>query len=217
MKVYGSVLLNRFKGFCEDRGLLVDEQFGFREKRGRRDALFVFNSVVEERKRKGLYAGFLDIKKAYPSVRRKGLWWKLWKMGIRGRFWRAVRSLYEVMESCVSGDDCGFEFLLGLRQGCVLSPLLFALFVNGLVDEVKQEVRGVMLGDLEVWIVLFADDIVLLCEDKWEMQKALDVCSRYAKRWGFVWNCGKDKSEMVIFGKGPGVEWEWTLGGRGWG
>ena len=199
MKVYGLVLLNRLKGFCKENGLLVEEQFGFREKRGTRDALFVYKSIFRERKKIGLYVAYLDIKKAHLSVRRKALWWQLWKMGIRGRMWMVLKSLYGIMESCVVGDEEYMDFEVGLRQGCVLAPLFFSLFMNVLVKGIRERVKGVRVGDAMVAMIMFADDIVLTMENGAELQKALDECTRFSWQWGLVWNTSKGKSEVMIW------------------
>ena len=89
------------------------------------------------------YCTFIDIQKAYDKVWREALWYKLYKMGIRGKLWRVLRNIYEKVESCVVlGDHCTelFEVLLGLRQGCLLSPMLFDLFINDIVDELKKHI-----------------------------------------------------------------------------
>ena len=71
---------------------------------------------------------FLDIRKAYDTVFREGLWQMLQKVGVSGKLWRVLVNMYEVVESCVLvGKDRSewFELEVGLRQGCILSPILF--------------------------------------------------------------------------------------------
>ena len=94
----------------------------------------------------------------------------------------AVKSLYNSMKSSVMGDDVAMEFNVGLRQGCVLSPLLFSLFMNRLVLLIRQKVKGVKINDDEVRMLMFADDIVLMMEESGELQKALDICTIFAWR-----------------------------------
>jgi hypothetical protein len=87
-KVFGTVLNARVIGWAE--GVLVDEQFGFRPSRGCRDPLFVLREIVMNRGRKSVFAAYMDIRNAYPSVWRDGLWWKLWRMGVRGKMQRVL-------------------------------------------------------------------------------------------------------------------------------
>jgi hypothetical protein len=61
-----------------------------------------------------------------------------------------------------------------LRQGCILSPVLFSIFIDGLAEEVKK-VGGAKYADIIVSLLLFADDIVLIAESPQMMQKMLDV------------------------------------------
>ena len=86
------------------------------------------------------YACFIDVRKAYDRVWRDGLLKALWQKGVRGRAWRVVRSYYQNVKSCVrmeSGDTDWFDIGVGVRQGCVLSPLLFNLFIDNMALEVK--------------------------------------------------------------------------------
>ena len=111
-KVYGMVLEKRLRRWCEERGVLVDEQMGFREGRGTRDALFVLDDVVRKRGRERVYMGFLDIAKAYPSVWWEGMWWKLRQMGIKRRMLAAQRSFYTKCE-CGAGRGEGGRLVRG--------------------------------------------------------------------------------------------------------
>ena len=54
-----------------------------------------------------------------------------------------------------------FELQAGVRQGCVMSPILFSLFINGLARELKEQGQGVDIGGRRVQMLLYADDIVL--------------------------------------------------------
>ena len=67
-KVLARILEVRLRRFVEERGLLADSQFGFRKGRACRDALFILSEVIERRGDMHVYAAFLDIAKAYPSV-----------------------------------------------------------------------------------------------------------------------------------------------------
>ena len=76
---------------------------------------------------------FIDIQKAYDRVWREGLWEKLAEYGISGKMWRVLRSIYENVESSVmlgGNNSRFFPINVGLRQGCILSPILFLLLMD---------------------------------------------------------------------------------------
>ena len=132
-KTYATVINTRIKSWCEARDVLVDEQAGFRAGRSTGDHVFLLSELIRARKRKGrkTFCAFLDIKKAYDCVFRDGLWYRLGQVGLRGKMWRVLRNLYTVVESCVLvGADRTewFSIDAGLRQGCILSPILFAIY-----------------------------------------------------------------------------------------
>ena len=80
---------------------------------------------------------------------------------MKGRYLQFIQALYDgsvcrvKVEGQVSRD---FEVNSGLRQGCVLSPLLFSLYINGAVKKLKEEKCGVECGDETIPGLLFADD-----------------------------------------------------------
>ena len=152
------------------------------------------------------YTAFIDVKKAYDTVWRNGLWKRLWDEGIRGKMWRVVKGMYSVVQSAVLvGDEQTewFDLSTGVRQGCVMSPILFSLFINGLAREINEKGKGVDVGGRRVRLLMYADDIVLLAESARDLQNMLDVVTAYSRRWRFRLNPKKGKSEVMIFGKKP--------------
>jgi len=98
-------------------------------------------------------------------------------VGMRGKMLRILKNMYETVESCVLLDDHYTEFFklfVGLRQGCLISPILFAIFINNLAIEVKKLNIGIKCGGRLISILLFADGIVLLAENKKDLEKLLE-------------------------------------------
>jgi hypothetical protein len=159
-----------------------------------------------KRAKKKTYCCFLDIRKAYDTVWREGLWERMMMKGIRGKMWRVVKNLYREVGSCVRlGEEKTdwFSLEVGLRQGCILSPILFSVFIDGLADEVKR-VGGAKYGEILLSLLLFADDIVLVAESEEMLQKMLDVVYQYSRKYRFLFNQGK--SNVMIFGRRSGRE-----------
>ena len=84
-----------------------------------------------------------------------------------------------------------FDVNVGLRQGCVLSPLVFSLFINTLVDELKKLSCGVECGGGVIPGLLFADGTSLFASDGPGIKKSLDVLVKWCDKWGVKINVQK--------------------------
>jgi endonuclease/exonuclease/phosphatase family metal-dependent hydrolase len=202
-KTFAQVLNMRIMEWVEDGKKLSEEQGGFRAKRGCPDQIFVLNELIEKTCKKGgnLFTCFIDLKKAYDSVSRVGLWKVLWEKGVRGKMWRVLQQMYRRVQSCVRvGEQTTewFEVDVGVRQGCVLSPVLFSLFIDGLAEEVIKVGEGVEVGDSIVQILLYADDMVVTAKNKKDLQKMMSAVQKFTHKWRLEVNAGK--TEVVVFG-----------------
>jgi hypothetical protein len=76
------------------------------------------------------YAAFIDVKKAYDTVWRQGLWKRLWDEGVRGKMWRVVKSMYSTVQSAVLiGDEKTewFELYTGQARVCDVTYPVFVV------------------------------------------------------------------------------------------
>jgi hypothetical protein len=203
-KMFTTILSDRLMRFCEDNAIIVDEQGGFRKGRGCPDQLFAMTEVLNFRKGKKTCCCFIDIKKAYDTVFRDGLWVKLHQAGVQGKMWRMITNIYNKVESCVLVDGATtswFEVEVGVRQGCVVSPILFSIFVDGLARKIKESGLGVGIEAGEedkLGLLMYADDIVLIASNEKELQRMIDIVVGYSHKWRFELN--HKKTEIVIFG-----------------
>lgn len=87
-KSYCSVLNFRLSKWLEVNDCLCDEQNGFRKGRSCEEHLFSLYSILNDRKiaRKSTYVCFVDMRKAFDTVKRDLLWYKLQVIGVRGKF-----------------------------------------------------------------------------------------------------------------------------------
>ena len=95
------------------------------------------------RKQRYLHVLF-DFKKAFNKVSHSLLWSKLIQIGIGGRFLNLLKAMYSQVKSCVRAGDSltkAFDFKRGVRQGCLHSPMLFALFMNDLKNNILHARR----------------------------------------------------------------------------
>jgi hypothetical protein len=137
-KVFSSILNFRLLKFIEDNKMGVKEQIGFKKKARTADHIFALKTIIDVyAKKKGdrVYACFVDFKKAFDTVWWNGLFFKLLKMGIGGNFYHTIKSMYTTVSSCVKtrlGVTHSFNIFQGVKQGEVLSPALFSIYVNDL-------------------------------------------------------------------------------------
>ena len=133
-KVLLKLVANRLSDYCKTHGILPDEQCDSRPERSTVDMLFVVRRLQEQarRRRIPLYMCFVDLQKAYDSVDRELLWKVLARAGVPEEVIAVILQFHDGMQAQVHTDDGElsdwFEVTQGLRQGCVLSPLLFNTF-----------------------------------------------------------------------------------------
>ena len=189
----------------------LESQAGFRCGYSTSDHIFTLNAIVEKcfsKKGMKLYACFVDIRKAFDSVQRQPLFEILLKNGINGKFMKAVVSIYKAVISCVRIDSDRltdfFECPVGLRQGCMLSPAIFSLFINEIASEIENGgAHGIQLlpGLVELYLLLFADDIVLLSNTAGGLQNQINILENACL---FVYFCLTSTETISLLGTKAG-------------
>ena len=163
MKIVERVLERRIRTLIN----LNEMQFGFMPGKGTVDAIFIVKRMQEEyqKKDKKLYMCFVDMEKAFDRVSRKVMEWAMRKKGLSKVIVRAVMSLYDGAKTRVrvgSAYSEEFEVKVGVHQGSVLSPLLFAI----VVDVITENARRGVVNEL-----LYADDLVIMSEDMEDLKE----------------------------------------------
>lgn len=205
-KLFSRVINNRLSEWSERYFVLIEAQAGFRANMGTVDDIFVLHGLISHILNHGkqLYCAFIDFTKAFDYVVRENLWYKLIKMGIRGKILNIIRSMYFSVKSRVKYcNKIGNEFCcnLGVRQGECLSPLLFSLFLNDIEEQfILSGLDGLDVNMFKMFMLLYADDIVLFANSASELQDGLDLMSDYCKRWKLKINISKTK--VMIFRNG---------------
>jgi hypothetical protein len=152
---------------------------------------------------KKLYCCFVDYKKAFDKINRNKLFFKLSKSGIQGKILNVIRQLYSEVKSCVrfKTELSDFFSTNGVMQGESLSPFLFSLYINDFEGELLSNVCGLTyLKELALFLLMYADDTVLMAESKEGLQNILDRLHTYCVKWDIEVNVAKTK--IVVFRMG---------------
>ena len=128
-KFFTRVLNNRLNSWAETYGVYVEAQSGFRKNMSTIDNIFVLKSLISHylNRNEYLYCIFIDFTKAFDYVVRDVIWYKLLKIGVRGRMLN-IKSIYNNVKSQVKYNNLlsgTFTCNIGVRQGECLSPFYF--------------------------------------------------------------------------------------------
>ena len=196
--LYSKLLNARLMQVVEKHDLLGEIQNGFRPNRSAADNNFILGSIKwkSKQKRSKVHVAFLDISKAYDSVNRGILWKRLSSLGIRGNFLATIQSLYS--DDCI---DCNVNGLTsrpiylkrGLRQGCSLSPVLFALYISEVGTDIFLSKFGFYLGNVCISGLLFADDLVIIARSAQGLKDLLKIVKRGFDKLKLSINCTKSQ------------------------
>lgn len=207
-KIYERILERRLRGVVEHK--LGEWQHGFRPGRSTVDLVFALKMISEknwEFNRK-TYAAFVDMEKAFDRVPRELLWRVLSRMeyGVPRKLIKAIKSTY-VESKCrvktATGEGEWFNVTTGVKQGSVLSPILFIIYMDSCGRMVQNRMEDEMFG--------YADDLVLFAQNQERLQRFLEVWNEELERKGMKINRGK--TEVMTIGGGGDVL-EVSLGGE---
>ena len=219
-KLFTAIINSRLTKFLNVRGIIGDEQAGFRNNFSTVDHIFVLKNLVDIylSKRKKLYCAFVDYCKAFDFVDRTSLWSKIIANGINGKIMTVIYNMYNNAKSRIklNGQYSNlFDCNIGVRQGENLSPLLFAIYLNDFelylsqhyngLNDIKKDIGDRLSDDdveifLRLFVLLYADDTIILAESPECLQKGLDALNNYCNLWKLSVNASKTK--IVIFSRG---------------
>ena len=206
-KFFLTILQRRLCTFAENNNLIPNNQIGYKKGSRTADHILTLKNIIDKyllkAQRQYLYACFVDFKSAFDSVWREGLFYKLLQNGVGGNFLSVLQSMYTNVKYSVKIDGWVSEPIcssVGVKPGCVLSPLLFNLYVADMPLIFDNTCDPVNVNMLNTNCLLFADDLVLLSESTTGLQSCLNRLQKYCETWGLTINLSKTK--VIIFNKG---------------
>ena len=185
----------------EKRNLISPFQHGFRKKHECLQQISSLLNITHSRKlarnfgkKLQTWIAFIDFEKAYDSVWHDGLFFAMAKFGIGGAALRFIRALYSVQSARVATDvglTDHFSIRKGVRQGCVLSPFLFNIYINSLLENPSWNPVKIFGSKIKFHGLLYADDVAILAPSKIQLTRALDHISRWCDFWKMKINASK--------------------------
>ena len=196
-KILTIILRKRLE--CQYESTIKDEQAGFWTGRGCVDQILMLRRCLERRLQyeQPTVMCFVDFAAAFDSVHRVSIWNVLRKCGIPTLITDIITSMYSRANSCVrtkSGCSAPFPISTGVRQGCVLSPLLFNLVLHWNLTKSFSPADGVTCSQVDqIQELSYIDDIVILQPDSASCQDLLDCISEKAEVLGLKIKPAKTK------------------------
>ena len=182
---------------------LSDLQFGFRKKRSTSFGCALLHDIIMHFKDSGsnLFICSLDAERCFDRIWHGGLFYKLMNI-IPLPHWLFLFKWYGGLKARVKWNSTlssVFSVTRGTRQGSVLSPLFFNIFINDLLIELYHCESGIRIGKDKYNSFAYADDLTLFSSSVTGLQQLIDKSVSYACKWRFSF--GIDKTKILQIGK----------------
>ena len=190
---------------------LSNVQAGFRKGRGTRDQIASICWIIEKARefQKNIYFCFIDYTKAFDCVDYNKLW-KMYKdMGIPDHITCLRRNLYAGKEATVRtghGTKYWFKTGKGVRPGCILSPCLFSLYAEYIMQNARldESQPGIKIAWRNINNLRYADNTTLMAKSEEELKNLLMRVKKESEKAGLKLNTQKTK----IMESGPITSWQ---------
>ena len=197
-KILESIILNRIEFYL----LTNANQFGFKKNHGTDMCIYTLKEIINiyTSLKSCVFTCFLDASKAFDRVNHALLFEKLANRGIPVYILRILIYWYENQSMCVRWGSSISEFFKvtnGVRQGSILSPYFFNVYVDDLSIRLNSLDVGCVVGSLIVNHILYADDLVLISPSSRGLYRLLRECEKYGIEADIVFNA--TKSAVMCF------------------
>lgn len=191
-----------------------DAQFGFKKNLSTANCAAVVQEVIGyyNERRSPVYCVTLDASKAFDCVHFIKLFRQLLKKGLCPLMARFLAYQYSNQIICVKWGDYVsnvFTATNGVKQGGVLSPILFNVYLDQLLIDLQQSKVGCRIGHLYTGVFAYADDVILLAPTVFALTKMLKIARLFSKDYMITFNM--TKSGFMVFGRGLDVHVEYVI------
>jgi len=199
-KLFELVLMETHSDFFVSDNL----QFGFKKNLGCSNAVFALRQCVQyfNSRSSNVYIASLDASKAFDRINHFKLYAKLIRACLPKYFVNIVINWYSKLIAKVRWNGCysstAFTITSGVRQGGILSPVFFNMYVNCLIVRLRKLNLGCQVNSIFIGCIMYADDLLLISASIIDLQRMLDVCSEVGLNLGIKFNA--EKSKCIIIG-----------------
>ncbi len=178
---------------------IPQEQAGFVEERGTREQIFNIRNIIEKAREFNIpmMICFIDYAKAFDCVHWSALWLVMKDMGISEHIISIIRALYENGQMNVrinQQTSKNFKTNKGVRQGCILSPVLFNLYGEYIMRKALRDwTGGISVGNRIINNLRYADDIAIMARNQDEMKMLIERIDGESAKLGLRINYKKTK------------------------
>ena len=199
-KLFEIILLDRLDPYLTT----CANQFGFKKGCGTNECIYLAKEIINYYKslNGAVFTAFLDASKAFDLVNHSTLFSILQRRNIPSYFFRIIVYWYTKQRACVKwGNNISSFFCVvnGIKQGGILSPRLFNLYVDELSIKLNKVYIGCCIGNLRINHLFYADDLFLLSPSSRGLQCLLNVCTEMGVVLDINFN--PDKCAVLIFNK----------------
>ena len=202
-KLFSTIILERLIKYRKDSFPDPPNQLGFTKGAQTYDHILTLNTIASKYKKlkKPVYAVFVDYKKAFDSVCRQALFYRMTQHGITGKFYKVLRDMYSNSFAYIKLSGYlskRFRISKGTEQGHPLSPDLFKIFLSDL-SKLLDFRNCPELSKTQISHLLWADDLIMLSFSPETCQAQLDILGKFCEDWGIEVN--EMKTQVMIFGQ----------------
>ena len=203
-KIMELLILNRVNPVLMEAGFPHPNQSAYRSKVSCADAIFATQEVVNRYLQEGsqVYMCLYDLQKAFDSVEFPVLLRNLFDIGINSKTWRILYSWYTDCQSSVRlGRHVSHSYTMerGVRQGSILSPLLFLFVMDPLLRQLQSSSVGTSINNMYAGGYIHADDIRTLAGNVTSLESQISTVERFTADNFLTLNASK--CEIIVFRK----------------
>uniref|UniRef100_A0A8D8RKC5 Craniofacial development protein 2 n=1 Tax=Cacopsylla melanoneura TaxID=428564 RepID=A0A8D8RKC5_9HEMI len=201
LKLFLKIIHRRIYKLCEEQ--IAPNQFGFLNAVGTREALFSVQVLIQRSRdvNSNVFACLIDYKKAFDRVKHEMMVEILKQIGTDARTINIITNLYwnQTAVLKIDGEHTDeVQILRGVRQGCVLSPILFNLYSEHIFREALNDMEeGIPINGIRLNNLRYADDTIMLADTIEGLQKLMTKIAEVSSSYGLDINASKTKLMII--------------------